>query len=190
MEEKNRQRIIQTASELFNQRGYRSVTLDDIANTLGISKKTIYSCFAGKEEIAAAVTMELSEKVMNRVEEIKKEALDPIDKIIEIISAVKEMRSQVNPQFMLDIQKYAPDLWDKFEDQREKRTMLMEFLIREGQEKGLVKRIDPRLAVVIYLSVINHAVRPDIMLKYGFTVEEVLDALQEIFLNGIRTDRD
>ncbi|NPV89277.1 MAG: TetR/AcrR family transcriptional regulator [Firmicutes bacterium] len=186
MEDKARQRIIQTASELFNQRGYRSVTLDDIAYSLGISKKTIYGCFEGKEGIAAAIIGEHSKKVMKRIEDIKGEDIDPIEKVIGIINAVKEMRSQINPQFLLDIQKYAPDLWENLESLRIERTMLMESLIRDAQEKRLVKKINPRMAVVFYVSVINYALRPDVMIKHGFTVEEVLDTLREIFLDGIR----
>ena len=61
-----RLRIVQAAHDLFNARGYKSVTISDLANRLGMSKKTIYQYFSGKEEIAAAVI----EGALSRVNEI------------------------------------------------------------------------------------------------------------------------
>ena len=55
--EDNKRRIVETASQLFNSRGLRGVTMDDIANTLHISKRTLYETFANKEELLAECLM-------------------------------------------------------------------------------------------------------------------------------------
>lgn len=185
MEDKNRTRIIQSARELFNQRGYRSVTLDDIANSLGMSKKTIYQYFSGKEEIADEVLREHFKMVERRIERIREGGHDPVTRLHHIITTVKEMRKKVNPQFFEDIQKFAPELWEKLEKQRDERTVLMEVLIREGQESGLIKDINPRLVVMMYSNIVHNMLRPDQLIQHGFSVEEVFDTLVEVFLNGI-----
>ena len=187
MEDRNRTRIIQAARELLNNRGYRSITIDDIANALGISKKTIYQVFSSKEEIAEAVLGEMTGSIAARVEEIKESGLDPVAKLRQIIAVVKEMRAQINPVFLEDLQKYAPNLWNQMEKQREERTMLMEELLREGQEAGLIKDVNPRLAVLMYLSVVKNLIRPDLIMQHGFSIEEIFDALSEVFIGGLST---
>lgn len=187
MEDRNRTRIIQAARELLNNRGYRSITIDDIANALGISKKTIYQVFSSKEEIAEAVLGEMTGSIAARVEEIKGSGLDPVTKLRQIIAVVKEMRAQINPVFLEDLQKYAPNLWNRMEKQREERTMLMEELLREGQEAGLIKNVNPRLAVLMYLSVVKNLIRPDLIIQHGFSIEEIFDALSEVFIGGLST---
>ena len=63
-----REKIIHKASELFLTLGFKSVTMDDIANALGISKKTIYVHFNNKTKLVEAVTFTLFENICDGID--------------------------------------------------------------------------------------------------------------------------
>ncbi|MHB1043680.1 MAG: TetR/AcrR family transcriptional regulator [Eubacteriales bacterium] len=185
MGEKNRDRILQLAGDLFNSRGYRNVTIDDIAAGMGMSKKTIYQYFSGKEEIAGEFLMSIMGRIAGKAVTLDK-SYDPVTRLRHILRQVKEELTQVNPLFFEDIQKHAPDLWEKYERLREQKILLMEELVMKGQETGLLKEINPKLTVLIFLSAVKALNRPDVMTRYGFFMEEVFEAIIEIFLTGIK----
>lgn len=185
MGERNRDRILQLAGDLFNSRGYRNVTIDDIAAGMGMSKKTIYQYFSGKEEIAGEFLMSIMGRIAGKAVTLDK-SCDPVTRLRRILRQVKEELTQVNPLFFEDIQKHAPDLWEKYERLREQKILLMEELVMKGQETGLLKEINPKLTVLIYLSAVKALNRPDVMTRYGFSMEEVFEAIIEIFLTGIK----
>lgn len=185
MGEKNRDRILQLAGDLFNSRGYRNVTIDDIAAGMGMSKKTIYQYFSGKEEIAGEFLMSIMGRIAGKAVTLDK-SYDPVTRLRHILRQVKEELTQVNPLFFEDIQKHAPDLWEKYERLREQKILLMEELVMKGQETGLLKEINPKLTVLIFLSAVKALNRPDVMTRYGFSMEEVFEAIIEIFLTGIK----
>ncbi|MHB8986319.1 MAG: TetR/AcrR family transcriptional regulator [Eubacteriales bacterium] len=185
MGEKNRDRILQLAGDLFNSRGYRNVTIDDIAAGMGMSKKTIYQYFSGKEEIAGEFLMSIMGRIAGKAVTLDK-SYDPVTRLRHILRQVKEELTQVNPLFLEDIQKHAPDLWEKYERLREQKILLMEELVMKGQETGLLKEINPKLTVLIFLSAVKALNRPDVMTRYGFFMEEVFEAIIEIFLTGIK----
>jgi AcrR family transcriptional regulator len=185
MDDRNRERIIKTAGEMFNCRGYRNVTIDDIAGRLGMSKKTIYQYFSRKEDIAEEVMQAFFINIDGRKELLLSSKDDPLTRLKQILTLVKKELSQINPLFLDDVQKYAPDLWDKIEQIREKRIRFMEILVKEGQEAEQIKKIKTELLLLIYLGMIKTIIRPDVLISYGFSMEEAFDAVIDVFLNGI-----
>jgi AcrR family transcriptional regulator len=184
MEDFNRTRILQAADELFNTRGYKSVTIRDLAEKLGMSKKTIYQYFSGKEEIATAVI----ETVMGRIAE-KFDRLKPgPDPIAELRSTLEQVKAEVvrmNPLFLEDIQKFLPDVWQRVREFRAQKIMQIEYSIRAAQQLGIATEVNARLATVIFLETIQSLIRPESLSRHGFSANEAMDALINIFIAGI-----
>uniref|UniRef100_UPI003563392F TetR/AcrR family transcriptional regulator n=1 Tax=Mariniflexile sp. TaxID=1979402 RepID=UPI003563392F len=78
-----RDQIILKSRELFLTLGFKSVTMDDIANTLGISKKTIYVHFSNKTKLVEAVTYELFETVCEGIDGICNTSKNPIQELYD-----------------------------------------------------------------------------------------------------------
>ncbi|MBU4533684.1 MAG: TetR/AcrR family transcriptional regulator [Eubacteriales bacterium] len=182
----SRDRIVQAAGRLFDARGYRHVTLNDIAGQLGMSKKTIYQYFAGKEAIAEEYLQRLMHRVTARTEPLLTGDYSLDIQLEQVFSEVWEELLRFNPLFLDDIKRYAPELWKKVERYRDGRIMLLENLIRKGQTAGDIRDLDPRLAVLIYLSAVRAINQPDVMAKYGMSPIDVYDAIVEVFLSGIK----
>lgn len=185
MEDTNRFRIIQVAHELFHTRGYRSVTISDIADRLGMSKKTIYLYFSGKEEIAEAVVKRGMGRITQTVDLSDLQSANPLQVLRDTLVQVKEEIVRFGPLFLEDVQKYLPDLWNQIETFRAEKIQFIERLLRRAQEEGLVKGVDPHLAMIIFLETVKTLVRPDTQSRHGYSMMEVLETLIAIFCSGL-----
>ncbi len=107
-------RIKQNAHELFMQYGLRSVSMDDIASSLGISKKTIYLYYADKDELVDAVVDAEFTKNERICEYDKLHSKNAIEEIFLAMDMVAEMLSSMNPSLVFDMQKYYPKAFQKF----------------------------------------------------------------------------
>lgn len=107
-------RIKEKARSLFMQYGLRSVSMDDIANQLGISKKTIYQYFEDKDELVDAVMQDEFTHNESRCEADRKRSLNAIDELFLAMEMVIEMFNQMNPALLFDMQKYYPNTFNKF----------------------------------------------------------------------------
>lgn len=104
-----KERILITAIDLFHKRGIRCVKMDDIANELKISKRTLYEIYSNKEELLFEVVRHDKQRDKRRLDEIAKTGLNVINIIIEICRFRIEEFSQINPLFFEEIHKY-PEL--------------------------------------------------------------------------------
>jgi len=105
-----REKILNKATEMFLELGFKSVTMDDIAENLGISKKTIYTHFKTKSKLVEVCSMELFNCITGRIDEIIAEDHNPIQEILYIhkyiLSRLREEKS--SPQYQL--KKYYPNI--------------------------------------------------------------------------------
>ncbi|MCW3089058.1 MAG: TetR/AcrR family transcriptional regulator [Ferruginibacter sp.] len=133
-------RIRQKAHELFMQYGLRSVSMDDIANSLGISKKTIYLYFADKDELVDAVVESEFQKNERICEYDRSNSVNAVHEIFMAIDMMVEMFSSMNPALIFDMQKYYPKAFLKFH--RYKNDFLFNVVrdnILRGIKEGLYR---------------------------------------------------
>ncbi len=107
-------RILKSAELLFLRLGIKSITMDDIAKELGISKKTIYLHFIDKNQIVNEVISIALEREKIEAEVIYKKAKNPIDEIFLSTNKMYEIFENINPVMLFDLQKYHPQAWDKY----------------------------------------------------------------------------
>ena len=104
----HKERILEKATELFMQYGIRSITMDEIAAQLGISKKTIYQFFTDKDAMVEAV---VNEEMMRNEADCRDYNLQAENAVHEIFSAMdgmQEMLKTMNPQLLHDLEKHHP----------------------------------------------------------------------------------
>ncbi len=186
----SRNRIIDAAREQFNQHGYRGVTMTGLAGYLGMSKRTVYQHFTNKEALAEAVLESVVGKTSARVTQIRSESTTvPPDVLFKrIVMQVKEELLALHSQFLADIQRYVPEVWQKFQQTREQKILNLEGLIQQGQVRGRMKPIPSRLAVLMFLGSVQAVIRPDVLMRESFSLSTAIDGVVEVFLNGLLID--
>ena len=108
------ERIKQQAQELFMQFGLKSVSMDDIATKLGISKKTIYQFYADKDALVDDVIQSLIQHNQQCCDIDQQKADNAVHEIFLAMDFIMEIFRTMNPSLLFDMQKYYPVAHQKF----------------------------------------------------------------------------
>jgi len=131
-------RILLKAEELFMQYGIRSVSMDDIANGLGMSKKTLYQYFADKDDLVEGVVnghINISEgDCLN----CRKEATDAIHEIFLTMEHIAQEFNNMNPMLLYDLEKFHFKAYQRFKDYKDKFLLQV---IRNNIEWGMKEEL-------------------------------------------------
>jgi len=106
---------VQSAEELYMSLGIRSVSMDDIATSLGISKKTIYKYFKDKADLISQVAVKMLAEDESCFQSIEQESQDPIDEMHRFLDHARESITRMHPSIVFDIKKFYPKTWEAIE---------------------------------------------------------------------------
>ena len=180
-------RIKVKAHQLFMQYGLRSVSMDDIATTLGISKKTIYQYYADKDELVEAVIDEEFKKNEGICEHDKSNSKNAIHEIFMAMDMVVEMFRTMNPSLVFDMQKYYPGAFQKFH--AHKNDYLYN-VIRDNIKRGIreeLYRPELKIDIIARLRVESIMIpfNPEFFSKMKYNLAEIEEEFIIHFLFGI-----
>lgn len=131
-------RIKQKAHDLLMQYGIRSVSMDDIATSLGMSKKTIYQYFSDKDELVEAVIKDKIECNQADCLKDKHTAKDAIHEVFLAIEMMQEMFANMNPSIITDMEKFHPKTYALFH--QHKYNFLYK-VFKENIERGMAEEL-------------------------------------------------
>jgi TetR/AcrR family transcriptional regulator, cholesterol catabolism regulator len=187
-----RQRIVDAARAHFFSHGFRSVTMDDLAEELGISKKTLYAHFPGKIDLLEAV---LTDKFAG-VEAMLRGATSahPHDfpvTLRELLAGTQRELDEIKPPFLRDMRQKAPDVFKLVE--RRRATLIQRYFGKffvEGQRTGTVRKdVPPKLIVEILLAMVQAIMNPAKMEELRMMPREGFAGILKIVLEGALTPK-
>jgi AcrR family transcriptional regulator len=183
------ERIIQGGEELFLTAGIKSVTMDDIAKHLGMSKKTIYQFFKDKNELVIALVKKKLKEDEDQISDIISRSGNVIEEMINMMKCSEEIFSRINPIVIHDMQKYHPDAWAEF--QKFKADVListLEELLSKGIKQGYIRPdIDVRIIARMRVSQVEMGFNTAIFPMIEFNPWKVQVQFLEHFNYGICT---
>lgn len=184
-----KEKITHTATDLFLKLGVRSITMDDIAHELGISKKTIYEHFENKTELIKQCTISFVKTINKEIDSICSLNQNPIEEMFEIKNVVLEKLKKVkfSPHFQL--QKYYPKISQTVQQaQYEQILSWSKNNLRRGVEAGLYrKEIHPEFISRLYYIGITGIRDREMFLSQDFSTTYISDSFLEYHLRGIVT---
>lgn len=175
--------------KLFMRYGAKSVSMDNIASNLGMSKKTIYEHFKDKKELLTSCLRTFISEHKKICEHIKDKENNVIYRMVLLSKAGMEGLKTMNPSLLFDLQKYYRNSWQVFIEFRD-GYLLDEITeeIEEGQKKGYFrKNIDFKTAAKLHSAQIEAVLNPDLFPPDEFDIHAVSQLTTEIFLRGICT---
>ncbi|MGY5850737.1 TetR/AcrR family transcriptional regulator [Salegentibacter sp. F14] len=175
-----RDKILYTAAEMFLNLGFKSVTMDDIAGEMAISKKTIYAHFDTKTKLVQAVTNHLFESINQGIRDIRAKHMNPIEEIYEIKSlSMKYLKDEkTSPQYQL--QKYYPKIYQSISS---KQYELVQCCVIENLESGITSGHYRSDIPISFISRIHFTGMMGLKDKDLFPIEEYSNAkLMEYFV--------
>ena len=184
-----KEKIIEGSRELFFRDGMKSITMDDIASHLGISKKTIYQFHADKDALIYEVTkLQLEQQEIEMIA-VRKQSKDPVEEILLAMTSMSKMMSAISPTVFYDLQKYYRNSWKRFQDFKNKQIVnYVEENMKSGIKSGLYRSDIPvKILSRLRLEQIELGYNPTIYPPTQFNITEVQVALMDHFLHGIVT---
>lgn len=181
--------ILEEAEKLFMKFGLRSVTMDDIAKHLGMSKKTLYVNFRDKNDLVNHLFSRMINEDECQIEQCTELSENAIDEVFRIMNYLKQCLSGMNPIVLYDLQKYHA----------EANYMMNEFhnnhifnKCKANLERGIQEKLfrkDLRIEILASSRVaqINAAFESEIVMSGKYSLYEVLIELTYHFLFGIAT---
>lgn len=135
-----KEKIIQRATDLFLKLGFKSVTMDDIANDMAISKKTIYTHFKNKTALVKECTCCVLHSITTGIDEICAMDQNPIEELYEIKRFVTHKLEDDNASTQFQLQKYYPEISEGLKETHfEKMMECTRKNLRKGIEMGLYR---------------------------------------------------
>ena len=129
-----KERILSRAEELFMKFGIRSVSMDDIANHLGMSKKTLYQYFADKDELVMGVVDGHIQGLQQECSVCHTDAKDAIHEIFMTMERIMVQFSNMNPMLLYDLEKFHYKAYQRFREHKDKFLLK---IIRDNIEWGI-----------------------------------------------------
>lgn len=179
--------LIRKISDLFLKYGVKSVTMDDIARELGMSKKTLYLSFVDKKDVVMKfVEYSIANQTCNIHAKETLNSENAIDALLKVSQQLIVLQNKVNPNVNFDLQKYYPEAWDKIKDFRQDHIFTS---IRKNILKGIsegIYRDDFNIEIICHLYV-SHIEKSytELLNNTDIHFEELLKTLFMYHIRGI-----
>ena len=182
--------IIEQAAKMFAEQGIKSIRMDDIAKTLGVSKRTLYEMFEDKEELLYLSIRYMQQQRMAKVEAKLRENTDSLIYLFESIEMMMGNR-ELHRRISNNLSKFYPATFERVRKESEERSgKVLYSLIEHYIDCGLiVPTVDVRLSVTIlyYTTTTIISTADNMSLPDGVTLEDAMVYTIINFFRGIAT---
>jgi AcrR family transcriptional regulator len=189
-EDVNRKRIVAAARRIFFAGGFRSITMDQLARELGMSKKTVYEHFPGKTSL-------VQEAIFNKLEDVDRElgqiactgSTDFAARLQLMFGCIQRHAAEIQSAFLRDIRLH-PELFSDLELRRgELARRYFERIIREGRKGAIIREDIPESVITeIMLAALERIMNPSKLSELDLTPKAAISAILAVIMRGIRTD--
>lgn len=186
-----KERILRGGQELFMKYGVRSVSMDDVARHLSVSKKTLYQYFADKDEIVTMVSEYHIRHDQAQYDSLRESATNAIDELVKISGCMKKDMQKMNPSLLFDLQKYHPKAWSVWLNH--KNEYIGQSIIRnlkQGIEEGFFRPgINTDILALARLELIQITFDDRVYPTDKYNLAEVNLQIFDHFIYGLLTDK-
>jgi AcrR family transcriptional regulator len=185
-----KERIRTSARDRFFRDGFARVLVDDIADDLGISKKTIYKHFESKEELLRQIIRHTLTEVHANIQAIIASDKGFVEKLDDLMTFLGNRYLVISPLMMADCHRYLPDLWESIQKfRRERIASNVKGLILDGIRGGYIRKdlsVDVFLAA--FIAGVEAVMTPSFLSNHPVDGRQALRSFMMIFFQGILTD--
>ncbi len=185
-----KERIVEEASKLFFHKGIKSITMNDIAGHMSISKRTLYEIFNDKEELLAVCVDKSMAQGDCEMEKLIKDSRNVIEAMMNIYAKLLTEIHQVNKSALYDLRKYHPKIYKKIENRQKEDIERFIPYFEKGVEEGLMEN-DINFGVLLSLlqAQFRMLMEGDFLSTDKYPIEEFIRAIILSFTRGIATPK-
>ncbi len=180
-----------SAFDCFLRYGIKSVSMDDLAKRLGISKKTIYNYISNKNELVEETVSEHMSINQAEIDKLLHSGDNAIESMIAIAKHNIDFLQKMKPGFLFDLQKYHGAFWLNLEAERNQHIeQTISTNMQIGIEQGLYsQRFDPKIIAKLFVGLVTTMIDEDIFPPNEFSKSEIFVETIRYHMRGIVTDK-
>lgn len=183
--QKTKENILEAALLLFNENGLR-FTMDDLAQKMGMSKKTIYKIFRDKEEVLREMIQECFSSIKVGEKELyEDQELDLVEKLKRIIIVLPTKYQTMDFRQIYSLEDKYPNLMKQIEERLENDWEMTIDLLRQGMKEGRIRPISIPIFKAMVEGSIEHFLTRSMLMDEGIRYEEALKEMVGILVDGI-----
>ncbi|HVD98807.1 MAG TPA: TetR/AcrR family transcriptional regulator [Cytophagaceae bacterium] len=181
--------ILKGALDMFLRYGVKSITMDDISRTLGVSKKTIYQYFEDKDALVCACVSNFTEFQKESFIKMRDDSKDALEELIKCSDFMRSSVCNINPALLYDVKKYHPRAWAIYLDyRREFVEKCIQDMLHRGVGDGLFRaNIDTAILARMRIETVEMGFNTEVFPLSEFETPKVQMEFFEHFTFGICT---
>ena len=178
-------RILDEAAKLFDEKGIR-FTMDDLARSLGVSKKTLYTVYDDKRSIMIkTIDRFFDDALREEADIIADESLGVVEQLREVIGRVPERYTQNDLSQLYVLKEKYPSVYRHWQRCREEYWKGAAMLLNKGVEEGVIRPVSIPIFKTMFQSTIEQFFQNDILIKNRIKYRDALKEVANILVDGI-----
>lgn len=166
--------------------------MDDLAEELGMSKKTLYAVFPSKNDLLRAVILDKFRAVEQDLDDImSRKSPDDLAALHDLLACVQQHAAEIQPPFVRDVRREAPELFELVQSRR--RAVIQRYfgqLFDNGRRAGIFRKdVSTRVMIEMLLGVTEAMVNPAKLAELGLTPKAGFSLVLTVILEGVLTDK-
>jgi len=182
--------ILKKSDYLFRKRGFKQVTMDDIARELGMSKKTVYKYFDNKKQLILTNIKSQIEKEKGRLCSMQEESKDAIEEMVQLITHVMRMFDETDPGLFDELKRFYPTSFDLMIGfMKDHIYTRIEKNIKRGKGEGIYRsEIDSDILAKMYVAKVRSIMDEDWFPIKEYDRKNLLLVFIEYHIRGIANE--
>jgi AcrR family transcriptional regulator len=181
--------ILKHGFEQLIGRGLKFFTVENLASSLCMSKKTIYKYFSSKDVLVDRIVTFRLNQIDQEIAEVVKITPNPIHRFLKLMTVFYNSTAHIKIEQIGELKNRFPELWKKIENFRLQRREDFYEILKEAQEKSLVRKdLDIGLIATIYTNIINSTFQPEFFINNSLSPKDVLPAYVDLISGGLLTE--
>jgi len=184
------EKILEGSQETLFKEGFNKTTMDDIASSLKMSKKTIYKYFPSKNDLVMAVANHFTKKMEKKIIPILESDKNAIEKLAGLLNLLSNTAGKIGDRLFGELKNYYPEVWkhvDTF------RTEMMYGNITkvydQGKREGLFLDYPTPIVMNVFVNAVRSTVNPEFIFNNNFSMVVAAQTTFKIVLGGTLTDK-
>jgi AcrR family transcriptional regulator len=181
-----RERVLDVAERMIQQRGLVRASMSDLVRTSGVSRRTFYKVFGSKDDVIKALVDRKIEHALKRAMDIFGGRSSTADKIERMLGIVQRVTSFVTPELMREMATAHPNVWEHINERRMVVLGMWRRILVEGQRQGDIRRdVDPDIFMILLQAIAQNVINPGFLSEHELTIGQMIDQVRIVLLYGL-----
>jgi len=186
----DKEKILQYSRRKFHAEGFYKTSMDEIANDLRVSKKTIYKHFPSKEKLLEEICTDTACGISGKLDEIIEGNDDVVIKFVKILNMHSNFTMNISEKWIRDISIHAPKLKENIDEMKNQQiNKVMRKLLEQGKKEKIIENYPTSIIIITFNSALMSVTSPEFIINNKFSMQNAFKLTYEMLLNGILTEK-